>query len=79
MELNGPPPIGAAKANLTAEAEQYMQEVALNEQVIAYFRPPVTQLSFVAAKLKLTAWPLQWTSLMMGRADVGKSMMRTHH
>ena len=40
MELNGPPPIGAAKANLTAEAEQYMQEVALNEQVS--FLPCVT-------------------------------------
>ena len=35
MELNGSPPIGAQKANLSAEAEQYMQEVALNEQVIA--------------------------------------------
>jgi hypothetical protein len=34
MELNGPLPIGAKKANLSAEAEQYMQEVALNEQVI---------------------------------------------
>jgi len=26
-------PIGAKKANLSAEVEQYLQEVALNEQV----------------------------------------------
>ncbi len=33
LQLGGPTPIGAQKANLSPEAEQYLQEVALNEQV----------------------------------------------
>jgi hypothetical protein len=54
MELNGPLPIGAKKANLSAEAEQYMQEVALNEQahrlwtIHAGGTYPCPQLNFTA-------------------------------
>ena len=33
LSQGGPVPIGAKKANLSAEVEQYLQEVALNEQV----------------------------------------------
>ena len=32
LELGGPTLIGARKANLSEQAESYMQEVALNEQ-----------------------------------------------
>lgn len=35
LELGGPTPIGAQKANLSPEVEQYLQEVSLNEQVRA--------------------------------------------
>lgn len=34
LELGGPTPIGARKANLTERTLPYLQEVALNEQVI---------------------------------------------
>ena len=33
LTLGGPNPIGARKANLSAQAYAYMEEVALNEQV----------------------------------------------
>ena len=33
LEEGGPTPIGVRKANLSAEAMTYMEEVALNEQV----------------------------------------------
>ena len=33
LQQGGPTPIGAQKANLSPEAKQYLQEVALNEQV----------------------------------------------
>ena len=33
LTLGGPTPIGAQKANLSAQAYAYMEEVALNEQV----------------------------------------------
>ena len=33
LEKGGPVPIGAQKANLSAEVQMYMEEVALNEQV----------------------------------------------
>ena len=33
LEMGGPTPIGARKANLSPEAESYLQEIALNEQV----------------------------------------------
>ena len=32
LTLGGPTPIGARKANLSAQAYAYMEEVALNEQ-----------------------------------------------
>lgn len=37
LELGGPKPIGARKANLTYETEMFLQEVALNEQAHALF------------------------------------------
>ena len=33
LTLGGPDPIGARKANLSYQAQSYMEEVALNEQV----------------------------------------------
>ncbi len=33
LELGGPAPLGARKANLTERTLPYLQEVALNEQV----------------------------------------------
>lgn len=33
MSLGGPTPIGARKANLSAEVLPYVEEIALNEQV----------------------------------------------
>jgi hypothetical protein len=33
LELGGPKPLGAQKANLSEQVAMYMQEVALNEQV----------------------------------------------
>ena len=34
LEMGGPTPIGAQKANLTEATLRYLQEVALNEQVL---------------------------------------------
>ncbi len=36
LTLGGPDPIGARKANLSYQAQTYMEEVALNEQVRLY-------------------------------------------
>jgi len=33
LNLGGPAPVGARKANLSAAVEPYMQEIALSEQV----------------------------------------------
>ena len=42
LALGGPTPIGARKANLSAQAYAYIEEVALNEQVRS-FRSSVGQ------------------------------------
>jgi len=37
LNLGGPAPVGARKANLSAAVEPYMQEIALSEQVTSAF------------------------------------------
>lgn len=36
LEMGGPTPIGAQKANLSAQFLPFMEEIALNEQVNAF-------------------------------------------
>ena len=55
LALGGPTPIGAQKANLSPEAEQYLQEVALNEQVKACGR--INVLVVMPGHVQITLCP----------------------
>ena len=49
LTLGGPVPIGARKANLSAEVQAHMEEIALNEQAHALF---VRQVRVAAKALR---------------------------